>query len=95
MTILVYLVYCVGWQPIAGCIMTDIRILSNGRGAESKDEKGTEKRYYSQISLSKLNNVLLFHEIQVVYASKYPGGNHLVTLQNFPGNSNIQPGNSD
>lgn len=95
MTILVNLVYRIGWQPIAGCIMPDIRILSEGRGTETKYDEGTEIGYNSQISLSKLNNVSLFHEIQVVFAAKYLGVNHLLIRRSFPGNWNTLPGNSD
>lgn len=95
MAVLVNLVDCIRWQSIGCCEMPDIRILRKDVGTKSQDKRNKEKRYYSQISLLKLNNVLLSREILPVSASKYPGGNHLLTLQSFPGNLNNLPGNSD
>ncbi len=94
MAILVNLIDRIRWQAIKGCKMPDVWILRKDSIAKSKDESNEEKTYYSQISLMKLNNVSLFHEIQAAYASKYPGVYHLLTRQNSPGNWNNLPGNS-
>jgi hypothetical protein len=82
-------------QSITCCVMADIRILRKGVATKTKYKSKNGKRYYSQISLLKLNTVSLFHEIQVIYALRYPGVSHLLTQQSFPGNWNTQPGNSD
>jgi hypothetical protein len=74
--------------------MADIRILREDVATKTKYESKKGKRYYPQISLLKLNNVSLFHEIQAVFASRYPAGSHFLTQQSFPGNWNNQPGNS-
>ena len=74
--------------------MPDIRILRMGIGTKSQYESNEEYGYYSQISQLKLNTVSSFREIRIVSASKYPGGNHLLTRQSFPGNWNNLTGNS-
>ena len=94
MAVLVNLVDRIRWQPVEGCIMSDIGILGIAAYAKPKDKSNKKNKKISQISLLKLNNVSLFREIQTVSASKYPGANHLSTRQSSPGNWNKPPGNS-
>ncbi len=95
MAILINLIYCVGWQPIEGCLMPNIRVLGYGVATKTKSENQEEKTYYFQISQMILNVVSLFPEIPTLSASKYPAGNHPLILQSSLENWCILIGNAD
>ena len=44
MAVLVNLVYSIGWQPIEGCKVPDIRILGRGVDTKTQHENEEEKR---------------------------------------------------